>query len=125
VRPGDSNPSSRNNQAEPLDTRPLRCRGTSSQLRPFEQQTEMKTNDKVVCVYDTPFLIEYFDLPNGFVHQGDVYCVSGWSKCGGLILVGLPCIFKRTGEEAGFHPKRFRLLEEFRAELSDYATAAR
>jgi hypothetical protein len=75
----------------------------------------MKTNDKVICVDDNNQLTDFFCWPNGFVCQGQVYCVSGWSDCGGLILVGFPSIFKRTDKEAGFDPKRFRLLEEIRA----------
>jgi hypothetical protein len=74
--------------------------------------------DKVVCIDDTNQRKDIFDMPNGLVRLGRVYCVSGWSKCGGLVLAGLPAICTRNSEEAGFRPNRFCPLETFRVVFS-------
>ncbi len=76
------------------------------------------TNDKVVCIDATDYGYDKHDNPNGFVQRGRVYCVAGWSERGGLVLVGLPCLWKHDGSEVGFNPKRFKLLKSFRAQLS-------
>ena len=76
--------------------------------------------DKLVCIDDANQRTDIFDLPNGFLRLGRVYCVSGWSECGGLVLAGLPAICKRNGIEAGFRWDRFCPLEDFRAVFSRY-----
>lgn len=85
----------------------------------FYKQGFINTNDKVVCIDDTDYGYNKHDFPNGFVQRGCVYCVSGWSKCGGLILAGLPCLWKKDGSMAGFDPTRFRTLECCRTEFSE------
>jgi hypothetical protein len=80
----------------------------------------MNGYDKVVCVDDTNQRTDIFNMPNGFARLGRVYCVSGWSECGGLVLAGLPIIFRRNGIEAGFRWNRFCPLEDFRAVFSRY-----
>ena len=78
----------------------------------------INTNDKVVCIDDTDYGYNKHDVPNGFLQRGRVYCVSGWSECGGLILVGLRCLWKNDGSEVGFNTMRFCTLKCFRAEFS-------
>jgi hypothetical protein len=85
----------------------------------FHKQGFINTNDKVVCIDDTDYGYNVHDTPNGFLQRGRVYCVSGWSKCGGLILAGLPCLWKKDGGVAGFNATRFRTLECFRIEVSE------
>jgi len=67
----------------------------------FHKQGFINTNDKVVCIDDTDYGYNVHDTPNGFLQRGRVYCVSGWSKCGGLILAGLPCLWKNDGAWPG------------------------
>jgi hypothetical protein len=78
----------------------------------------INTNDKVVCIDDTDFDSIKHDAPNGLLQRGRVYCVAGWSRSGGLVLVGLPCIWKEDGDDTGFKPRRFLKLECFRTESS-------
>jgi TPR repeat protein/FixJ family two-component response regulator len=79
----------------------------------------MKTCGKVVCVDASRGISELFDYPKGFVRKGRSYCVSGWSKSDGLTLVGLPAILKSTGKDVGFHPIRFKPVEEAYGEVSE------
>ena len=71
----------------------------------------INTNDKVVCIDDTDEGYNKHDVPDGFLQQGRVYCVSGWSECGGFILVGLRCLWKIDGSEVGFNAMRFCTLK--------------
>ena len=77
----------------------------------------MKTCGRVVCVDASGVGSALFDYPKGFVRKGRSYCVSGWSESDGLTLVGLPAILKSTGEDVGFHPMRFRPVEELRGDV--------
>ena len=85
--------------------------------RRCEARTSMKTCGEVVCVDASRGRSELFDYTKGFVRKGRSYCVSGWSKSDGLTLVGLPAILKRTGEDVGFHPMRFRPVEELSGDV--------
>jgi TPR repeat protein/response regulator RpfG family c-di-GMP phosphodiesterase len=79
----------------------------------------MKTCGRVVCVDASGVGSALFDYPKGFVRKGRSYCVSGWSESDGLTLVGLPAILKSTGKDVGFHPIRFRPVEEACGEVSE------
>ena len=77
-------------------------------------QTEIKANDKLVCIDDAYQRVDLAATPDGLLVRGQVYCVSGISECGGVRLVGLRAISTRTGKEVGFDPARFRSLDDFR-----------
>ncbi len=82
-------------------------------------QSGIKANDKVVCIDATDYGYNKHDLPNGFLQRGSIYCVAGWSNSGGLIIVGLPCLWKNDGREVGFNLNRFCTLEQFRLNFPD------
>ena len=79
------------------------------------QQAGFMIGGKVVCIADSHQRLDLFEAPDGLLVMGQVYCVSGFSDCGGLLLVGRRAIFASTGENVGFHPARFLPLEKFRA----------
>jgi len=57
---------------------------TSQQL----ERTGLKANDKVVCVDDTFQRLDLAHAPDGLLIRGGVYCVTGISECGGVLLSG-------------------------------------
>lgn len=77
-------------------------------------QTGIKVGDKVVCINDTYQRLDLANAPDGLLVGGQVYCVSGVSECGGLLLAGLRAVSLNTGKEVGFGPARFLPLEQFR-----------
>lgn len=76
-------------------------------------RTGFHVNDKVVCVDDTHQCTEVIDAPDGLLSRGQVYCVSGLSDCGGLLLVGHRAVSSKTGKEVGFHPARFCRVDQY------------
>ena len=76
------------------------------------KQCGFQTSDKVVCQDDTYQRIDLAQTPDGLLVQGRVYCVSGISECGGLLLAGRRAVSLRTGRQLGFHPSRFCRLDQ-------------
>lgn len=93
----------------------------------------MQISDKVVCVDDKPgwgTLDGDYVHPNGFVEKGKIYCISDifittMSRYRGdmvgekklmVRIVGVPVIYKSTGEVFGFRADRFRRLEDIKQE---------
>lgn len=79
----------------------------------------MKAGDKVVCVDD---VFEEWALrkQSVFPVAGKTYVIRSvgyWQGEYALRLVGIPCAFHApSGTEHGFAPRRFRKLEELKAE---------
>jgi hypothetical protein len=85
--------------------------------RQLLKQSGIKTSEKVVCIDDAYQRVDLANTPDGLLSRGRVYCVSGVSACGGVLLAGLRAISVRTGTEVGFHPSRFCTLEQFWSEF--------
>jgi len=78
------------------------------------QQTAIVSGDKVVCIDDRYQRVDLADAPDGLLIRGQVYCVSGVSDCGGVLLAGRRAISLRTAREIGFQHSRFVRLDQFR-----------
>jgi len=83
------------------------------------EQAGIRAGAKVVCIDDAYQRVDLADAPDGLLAKGKVYCVSGFSDCGGVMLAGLRAISISTGSEVGFDPHRFLPLEEFRLKFPD------
>ena len=70
--------------------------------RELIEQTGINASDKLVCVDDAYQRVDLADAPDGLLVRGRVYCVSGASQCGGVLLAGLRAISSRIGKEAAF-----------------------
>ena len=81
---------------------------------PSIAQTAIQTGAKVVCIDDTYQRVDCCHAPDGLLALGKVYSVSGFSDCGGVLLVGYRAISSKTGKNVGFDPSRFCALEQFR-----------
>ena len=81
---------------------------------PAIAQPAIQTGAKVVCIDDTYQRVDCCDAPDGLLALGKVYSVSGFSDCGGVLLVGLRAISSKTGKNVGFASSRFCLLDQFR-----------
>lgn len=80
----------------------------------------MKTGDKVVCVDDA--LPDWaIPLCSARIVNGKTYCVRSvgeWHGEFAVRVVGITCAFHQSGQECGFQPFRFRLLDELKTEAS-------
>lgn len=85
-------------------------------------RTGLKVNDRVVCIDDTYQRPDLAHTPEGLLARGKIYCVSGASECGGVLLAGLRAISVGTGKEIGFDPSRFMDLECFRKQYPNAAS---
>ena len=75
-------------------------------------------NDKIVCIDATPMPLNCdrhltgldFTFPNGFLEEGDVYCIQSVGKGSdgypAIKLVGLPVFL--LGQEVSWNGQRFR-----------------
>jgi hypothetical protein len=86
-------------------------------------QTDIKAGDKVVCIDDAYQRRDLADAPDGLLVRGQVYCVSGVSECGGVLLAGFRVVSLSTGKEVGFDPDRFLPLEQFRLKFPEGTSA--
>ena len=93
--------------------------GFKMTTRESNDQTGIKVGDKVVCIDDAYQRCDLADAPDGLLVRGQVYCVSGVSECGGVLLAGLRAISLSTGKEVGFGPACFLLLEQFRLKFPE------
>jgi len=87
--------------------------------RKLLKQSGIKVSEKVVCIDDAYQRVDLATTPDGLLSRGLVYCVSGVSACGGVLLAGLRAISVRTGKEVGFHPSRFCTLEQFLSQFPE------
>jgi hypothetical protein len=83
-------------------------------IRKSSNHSDIKANDKVVCIDAIDYGYNRHDFPKGFLQRGRIYCVAGLCKNGGVAIVGLPCLWKKDQTESGFNSNRFCTLDQFR-----------
>jgi len=70
----------------------------------------MKKGDKIVCI-NADIQVNNFEILN-YLRKGKIYTIRDFDYTGGIIVNEFIHGYFYDGDEAGFNPKRFVLLEQ-------------